>query len=94
VILGLRIEIFCFQLQLGVDESYTLSVSKAGESSVAWEATIEVFCILLITVYSLSILVMVFLIWIFNDAFYCVLELKLLVRTSTITIIYGIPKCI
>ncbi|KEH21878.1 putative beta-N-acetylhexosaminidase [Medicago truncatula] len=29
------------ELQLGVDESYTLSVSKASESSVAWEATIE-----------------------------------------------------
>jgi len=36
---------FCFQLQLGVDESYTLSVSKASESSVAWEATIEVCCL-------------------------------------------------
>jgi hypothetical protein len=43
-------DFFSLQLKLGVDESYTLQISTANESSVAGDATIEVCYVSLSTV--------------------------------------------
>lgn len=44
VVLVLRVGFWFLQLQLGVDESYTLFVLKKDGKAIVGEATIEVNC--------------------------------------------------